>query len=123
MTSLLTKSALDKLPADIRDHIQVVSETGYGITLAMTIGDLERLTGHFNTLNDLRAQAEAADEFHRLYHEAVDEKHDAEAELDDAYAAIDKALVRLRTILSIWEDTGVHPSMDTLRTVAEVLEK
>ena len=38
MTSLLTKDALSKLPADLSDHIIVENENLYGLTLHMSIG-------------------------------------------------------------------------------------
>ena len=58
MTSLLTKSALEKLPAEVRDHIIVENETGYSITLSMTIGDFERLVAPHAHIGPLRSALE-----------------------------------------------------------------
>lgn len=54
MTSLLTKDALSKLPADLRDHIIVENENLYGLTLHMSIGDFERLVAPHDLLDQMR---------------------------------------------------------------------
>ena len=55
MTSLLTKDALSKLPADLRDHIIVENENLYGLTLHVSIGDFERLVAPHNRLDQMNA--------------------------------------------------------------------
>lgn len=52
--SLLTKDALSKLPADLREHIIVENENVYGLTLHMSIGDFERLVAPHHMLDDMR---------------------------------------------------------------------
>lgn len=52
--SLLTKDALSKLPADLREHIIVENENVYGLTLHMSIGDFERLVAPHHMLDGMR---------------------------------------------------------------------
>ena len=66
--SLLTKDALSKLPADLREHIIVENENVYGLTLHMSIGDFERLVAPHNLLDQMRyavteSEAEALGSF------------------------------------------------------------
>ena len=100
MTSLLMKSALDKLPNEIRDHIQVVDETGYAITVAMTIGDFKRLVGHFELMEDLRREAESARDWKRDWEAAVDDLGDAEAEVERLEKMLDAFVDAVEDLLS-----------------------
>ena len=59
--SLLTKDALSKLPADLREHIIVENENVYGLTLHMSIGDFERLVAPHHMLDDMRGALTEAD--------------------------------------------------------------
>jgi hypothetical protein len=120
MTSLLTKSALDNLPADIRDHIIVESETGYSITLSMTIGDFERLVAPHSIIGLLRAELEEAE---RELYAAERAADDAEAERDDANKAIDEALRRLNELRQKAEDNGIQFTIEDLDSVIEVLDQ
>lgn len=43
MTSLLTKSAIDSFPAEIRDNIRVEKDTGFSVTISMPLDVLEAL--------------------------------------------------------------------------------
>mgnify|MGYP007112981034 CR=1 FL=1 len=90
--SLLTKDALSKLPADLREHIIVENENVYGLTLHMSIGDLERLVAPHNLLGQMRdslAEAERqvkhADDWAR---ECEDEAAAATGERDAIAAAV-----------------------------------
>ena len=86
MTSLLTKDALSKLPADLRDHIIVENENLYGITLHMSIGDFERLVAPLNRLDQMSA-ALAEAQRRATSAEDCDEKATEATEERDAIAA------------------------------------
>lgn len=86
--SLLTKDALSKLPADLRDHIIVENENLYGITLHMSIGDFERLVAPHDLLDQMR---DSLDEAERRVQYAEQAADDAEQAADDADFAAEEA--------------------------------
>ena len=88
--SLLTKDALSKLPADLRDHIIVENENLYGITLHMSIGDFERLVAPLNRLDQMSAalaEAQRRATSAEDWAEECDEKATEATEERDAIAA------------------------------------
>lgn len=119
MTSLLTKSALKKLPAEVRDHIIVENETGYSITLSMSIGDFERLVAPHDLLDQMRhalteAEAEA---------KTADERaEDAEAEAEDALKERDAIAKAVQALLGIMDDEVAVRADSPLAAAIEALE-
>jgi hypothetical protein len=120
MTSLLTKDALSKLPADLRDHIIVENENVYGLTLHMSIGDFERLVAPHNLLDQMRyavteseAEAKAADE----------RAEDAVAEAEDALKERDAIAKAVQTVLGIMDDEVAVRVDSPLAAAIEALEE
>lgn len=120
MTSLLTKDALSKLPADLRDHIIVENENVYGLTLHMSIGDFERLVAPHDLLGQMRyavteseAEAKAADE----------RAEDAEAEAEDALRERDAIAKAVQTVLGIMDDEVAVRADSPLAAAIEALEE
>lgn len=117
MTSLLTKSALEKLPADLRDHIIVENENVYGLTLHMSIGDFERLVAPHDLLDQMRhalteAEAEA---------KTADERaEDAEAEAEDALKERDAIAKAAQSYLGMLDID--HPSDSPQAVALKALE-
>ena len=119
-TSLLTKDALSKLPADLREHIIVENETVYGLTLHMSIGDFERLVAPHNLLDQMRyavteseAEAKAADE----------RAEDAVAEAEDALKERDAIAKAVQTVLGIMDDEVAVRVDSPLAAAIEALEE
>lgn len=119
-TSLLTKDALSKLPADLREHIIVENENVYGLTLHMSIGDFERLVAPHNLLDQMRyavteseAEAKAADE----------RAEDAEAEAEDALKERDAIAKAVQTVLGIMDDEVAVRVDSPLAAAIEALEE
>lgn len=118
--SLLTKDALSKLPADLREHIIVENENVYGLTLHMSIGDFERLVAPHNLLDQMRyavteseAEARAADE----------RAEDAEAEAEDALKERDAIAKAVQTVLGIMDDEVAVRVDSPLAAAIEALEE
>ena len=118
--SLLTKDALSKLPADLREHIIVENENVYGLTLHMSIGDFERLVAPHNLLDQMRyavteseAEARAADE----------RAEDAEAEAEDALKERDAIAKAVQTVLGIMDDEVAVRVDSSLAAAIEALEE
>ncbi len=118
--SLLTKDALSKLPADLREHIIVENENVYGLTLHMSIGDFERLVAPHNLLDQMRyavteseAEAKAADE----------RAEDAEAEAEDALKERDAIAKAVQTVLGIMDDEVAVRVDSPLAAAIEALEE
>lgn len=119
-TSLLTKDALSKLPADLREHIIVENENVYGLTLHMSIGDFERLVAPHNLLDQMRyavteseAEAKAADE----------RAEDAVAEAEDALKERDAIAKAVQTVLGIMDDEVAVRVDSPLAAAIEALEE
>ena len=118
--SLLTKDALSKLPADLREHIIVENENVYGLTLHMSIGDFERLVAPHHMLDQMRyavseAEAEA---------KAADERaEDAEAEAEDALKERDAIAKAVQTVLGIMDDEVAVRVDSPLAAAIEALEE
>ncbi len=116
-TSLLTKDALSKLPADLRDHIIVENENVYGLTLHMSIGDFERLVAPHDLLDQMRhalteAEAEA---------KTADERaEDAEAEAEDALKERDAIAKAAQSYLGMLDID--HPSDSPQAVALKALE-
>lgn len=72
-TSLLTKDALSKLPADLRDHVIVENENLYGLTLHMSIGDFERLVAPHDLLDQMRDSLDEAERQVQYAEQAAEE--------------------------------------------------
>lgn len=118
--SLLTKDALSKLPADLREHIIVENENVYGLTLHMSIGDFERLVAPHDLLDQMRyavteseAEARAADE----------RAEDAEAEAEDALKERDAIAKAVQTVLGIMDDEVAVRVDSSLAAAIEALEE
>lgn len=118
--SLLTKDALSKLPADLREHIIVENENVYGLTLHMSIGDFERLVAPHNLLDQMRyavteseAEAKAADE----------RAEDAVAEAEDALRERDAIAKAVQTVLGIMDDEVAVRVDSPLAAAIEALEE
>ena len=118
--SLLTKDALSKLPADLREHIIVENENVYGLTLHMSIGDFERLVAPHNLLDQMRyavteseAEAKAADE----------RVEDAVAEAEDALKERDAIAKAVQTVLGIMDDEVAVRVDSPLAAAIEALEE
>ncbi len=118
--SLLTKDALSKLPADLREHIIVENENVYGLTLHMSIGDFERLVAPHNLLDQMRyavteseAEAKAADE----------RAEDAVAEAEDALKERDAIAKAVQTVLGIMDDEVAVRVDSPLAAAIEALEE
>ncbi len=118
--SLLTKDALSKLPADLREHIIVENENVYGLTLHMSIGDFERLVAPHNLLDQMRyavteseAEAKAADE----------RAEDAVAEAEDALKERDAIAKAVQTVLGIMDDEVAVRVDSSLAAAIEALEE
>ena len=118
--SLLTKDALSKLPADLREHIIVENENVYGLTLHMSIGDFERLVAPHNLLGQMRyavteseAEAKAADE----------RAEDAVAEAEDALKERDAIAKAVQTVLGIMDDEVAVRVDSPLAAAIEALEE
>lgn len=120
MTSLLTKSALEKLPAEVRDHIIVENETGYSITLSMTIGDFERLVAPHAAVGFLRDEVE---ELERELDAAECAAEVAEAEQDDAIKHRDEIAAAVQTYLGVLDiDHPVDsPQAEALKALEDLL--
>jgi len=112
MTSLPTKDALSKLPADLRDHIIVDSETGYSITMSMTIGDFERLVAPHHMLDDMRGALTEAEHEAKA---AQDWAEECEAEATEATKERDALAAAVQTYLGVLDID--HPS-DSPQAVA-----
>lgn len=112
MTSLLTKDALSKLPADLRDHIIVENENLYGLTLHMGIGDFERLVAPHHLLDQYRERMDELAREVTYYEQAAD---DAEAEAEDARCERDAIAAAVQTYLGLLDID--HPS-DSPQAVA-----
>jgi len=112
MTSLLTKDALSKLPADLRDHIIVDSETGYSITMSMTIGDFERLVAPHDLLDQMRYTLAEAEKERKS---AESWAEDCEAEAAEATKERDAIAAAVQTYLGLLDID--HPS-DSPQAVA-----
>lgn len=120
MTSLLTKSALEKLPAEVRDHIIVENETGYSITLSMTISDFERLVAPHSVLGPLRAEVK------ELKNEAAYEAEraeDAEADLHDARTDLTRITGQVQEALELLDDDDPDAANLHARAAIEILAK
>ena len=118
--SLLTKDALSKLPADLREHIIVENENVYGLTLHMSIGDFERLVAPHNLLDQMRyavteseAEAKAADE----------RAEDAVADAEDALKERDAIAKAVQTVLGIMDDEVAVRVDSPLAAAIEALEE
>lgn len=125
--SLLTKDALSKLPADLREHIIVENENVYGLTLHMSIGDFERLVAPHNLLDQMRyavteseAEAKAADE---RAEDADERAEDAEAEAEDALKERDAIAKAVQTVLGIMDDEVAVRVDSPLAAAIEALEE
>ena len=119
MTSLLAKSALDKLPPEVRDHIIVENETGYSITLSMTIGDFERLVAPHAAVEEFRRVAERATEEARHANEAADE---ANAERDDLLLVLDEAILKTTVLRDEASENGTPITVEDMDELLEVLD-
>ena len=118
--SLLTKDALSKLPAALREHILAENENVYGLTLHMSIGDFERLVAPHNLLDQMRyavteseAEAKAADE----------RAEDAVAEAEDALKERDAIAKAVQTVLGIMDDEVAVRVDSPLAAAIEALEE
>ncbi len=123
-TSLLTKDALSKLPADLRDHIIVENENVYGLTLHMSIGDFERLVAPHDLLDQMRyalteaeAEAKAADE------RAEDARAKAKAKAEDVLRERDAIAKAVQTVLGIMDDEVAVRADSPLAAAIEALEE
>lgn len=122
--SLLTKDALSKLPADLRDHIIVENENVYGLTLHMSIGDFERLVAPHHLLDQMRyalteaeAEAKAADE------RAEDARAKAKAKAEDVLRERDAIAKAVQTVLGIMDDEVAVRADSPLAAAIEALEE
>lgn len=101
MTSPLTKDCLAALPVGLRDNIIIERETGYSLTMSMTIGDFESLVGKQadELMADLRLALEEAereashlalnvDQFESEALDATEAAEDAERERDKIAHAV-----------------------------------
>lgn len=117
--SLLTKDALSKLPADLRDHIIVENENVYGLTLHMSIGDFERLVAPHYMLDQMR---DSLDEAEHEAKAAQDWAEECEAEATKATKERDAIAKAAQTVLGIM-DGGVPVVADSpLGRAIEALE-
>ena len=117
MTSLLTKDALSKLPADLRDHIIVENENLYGLTLHVSIGDFERLVAPHNRLDQMNAALAEAQEELRV---AESWAEDCEAEAAEALKERDAIASAVQTYLGTL-DTD-HPADSPQAVALKALE-
>ena len=118
--SLLTKDALSKLPADLREHIIVENENVYGLTLHMSIGDFERLVAPHHMLDQMRSAVTESEAEAR----AADERaEDAEAEAEDALKERDAIAKAVQTVLGIMDDEVAVRVDSPLAAAIEALEE
>lgn len=110
--SLLTKDALSKLPADLRDHIIVENENVYGLTLHMSIGDFERLVAPHDLLDQMRDSLDWAEHKAKA---AQDWAEECEAEATEATKERDALAAAVQTYLGVLNID--HPS-DSPQAVA-----
>ena len=110
--SLLTKDALSKLPADLREHIIVENENVYGLTLHMSIGDFERLVAPHNLLDQMR---DSLDEAERRVYQAECAADNAEDDVLRVERERDAIAVAAQTYLGVLDID--HPS-DSPQAVA-----
>jgi hypothetical protein len=117
MTSLVTKHALDALPAEIRDHIKVESETLYGITLSMTIDTLEALVNGswlIGRVTELEREADAAEQ---AAEEAEEEVADAQHALAISGKRVDALSSALEDAIAALDYEGLHNAANAARAV------
>lgn len=112
MTPLLTKDALSKLPADLRDHIIVENENVYGLTLHMSIGDFERLVAPHDLLDQMRYTLAEAEKERKS---AESRAEDCEDEAAEATKERDAIAAAVQTYLGLLDID--HPS-DSPQAVA-----
>jgi hypothetical protein len=118
--SLLTKDALSKLPADLREHIIVENENVYGLTLHMSIGDFERLVAPHDLLDQMRYAVAVAESEAK----AADERaEDAEDEAEDAFRERDAIAKAVQTVLGIMDDEVAVRVDSPLAAAIEALEE
>ena len=114
---LLTKDALSKLPADLRDHIIVENENLYGLTLHVSIGDFERLVAPHNRLDQMNAALAEAQEELRV---AESWAEDCEAEAAESLKERDAIASAVQTYLGTL-DTD-HPADSPQAVALKALE-
>jgi len=115
--SLLTKDALSKLPADLRDHIIVENENVYGLTLHMSIGDFERLVAPLNRLDQMSA---ALAEAQRRATSAEDWAEECEDEATEATKERDAIAAAAQSYLGMLDID--HPSDSPQAVALKALE-
>lgn len=117
MTSLLTKDALSKLPADLRDHIIVENENVYGLTLHMSIGDFERLVAPHDLLDQMR---DSLVEAKRAVKAAASWAEECEEEATEATKERDAIAAAAQTYLGMLDID--HPSDSPQAVALKALE-